>query len=80
MEEQRQVLDFLCWQSKRWLDRVSLVITDDPVLEEGLKAYAQQQAAIKVDLEKHFAYTWRNAQRYVELAGGVDGDTSITFS
>ena len=80
MEEQRRVLGFLRWQSKRWLDRVSLVITDDPVLEEGLKAYAQRQAAIKVDLEKHFSYTWCNAQRYVELAGGVDGDTFIAFS
>lgn len=76
MEEQWRVLEFLRWQSKWWLDRVNLVVMDDPILEEGLKAYAQQQAAIRVDLEKHFAHTWRNSQRYVELGGGADGDTT----
>lgn len=83
MEEQRRVLEFLRWQTKWWLSKQSLVVTDDPALEEGLKAYAQRQAALRVNLDKHFMHIWRNVQRYVELADGVNegGDTmsSITF-
>lgn len=32
----------------------------------------QRQAALRVDLEKRFTHIWRNVQRYVELADGVD--------
>ena len=79
MEEQHQVLVFLHWQLKWWLNRQSLIATDDPMLKEGLKAYAQRQAAIRADLGKHFAHIWRNSQKYLELADNAnEGSTSIT--
>ena len=79
MEKQCQVLAFLHWQSKWWLNRQSLIPTDDPMLEEGLKAYAQRQAAIRADLGKHFVHIWRNSQKYLELADNAnEGSTSIT--
>ncbi|KIK76722.1 hypothetical protein PAXRUDRAFT_113441, partial [Paxillus rubicundulus Ve08.2h10] len=45
-EEKHCVLQFLPWQSKWWLDRQSLIVTDNRKLAEGLKAYTLQQAAL----------------------------------
>lgn len=63
-------MEFLCWQLKWWLNKQNLIVMDNPVFEEGLNAYAQQQATLKVDLEKHFIHVWRNMQRYVDIANG----------
>ncbi|KAG8215472.1 hypothetical protein J3R82DRAFT_9098 [Butyriboletus roseoflavus] len=40
VQEQCHTLQFLHWQSNWWLERQALIKTDDPALEEGLKAYA----------------------------------------
>ena len=72
VEEQRRMLQFLHWKSKWWLERQSLVTTEDPALEEGLRAYALRQAALRADLAQHFAHIWQDTRKYIEIGGGID--------
>ncbi|KAH0826244.1 hypothetical protein J3R83DRAFT_5708 [Lanmaoa asiatica] len=74
VEEQRRILQFLHWQSTWWLDRRALIKTDDSALNEGMRAYALRQAALRQDLAKHFEHIWRNTQRYIEIGGGINLD------
>ncbi|KAF8137103.1 hypothetical protein EV363DRAFT_1156356 [Boletus edulis] len=77
VEEQRRTLQFLRWQSDWWLERQALIMTDDPALQEGLKAYALRQAALRQDLANHFEHIWRNTQSYIEAGGGISTDNPI---
>lgn len=77
VEEQRRTLQFLRWQSDWWLERQALITTDDPALQEGLKAYALRQAALRQDLANHFEHIWRNTQSYIEAGGGISTDNPI---
>lgn len=45
------MIEFLHWQSKWWLDKQALISADDPMFQEGLKAYAKRQATLREDLE-----------------------------
>ena len=59
-EEMRQVLAFLKWKSKWWLDRRNLQgdVTGD--LLEGLQAYAQTQGDLQQALKDHFCAIWQS--------------------
>ncbi|KAF8435948.1 hypothetical protein L210DRAFT_876530, partial [Boletus edulis BED1] len=52
------ITQFLCWKESWWFGKQATVVTDNPALEEGLKAYALQQAALRHGLEKRFTYLW----------------------
>lgn len=67
VEEQRRVLQFLRWQEGWWLGKQALIETNDPSLQEGLKAYASRQAALRHDLEMHFTRMWQDTKRYIGL-------------
>lgn len=75
VEEQQRVLEFLRWQSRWWLARQDMVTVDGPALQEGLKAYAIRQAGLRDDLVSHFSQMWKDTQRYVALAEGVNIET-----
>ncbi|KIK77166.1 hypothetical protein PAXRUDRAFT_393130 [Paxillus rubicundulus Ve08.2h10] len=70
-EEQRRMLQFLRWEANWWSDRQSRGLTNDPAVDEGLKAYALRQAALRVELGKYFTRTWCDTEKYSEL--GDDG-------
>ena len=74
VEEQRRILQFFHWQSTWWLDRQALIETDNSALNEGMRAYALHQAALRQDLAKHFEHIWQNTQRYIEISGGINLD------
>ncbi|KAF8129567.1 hypothetical protein EV363DRAFT_1451098 [Boletus edulis] len=73
VEEQRRVLQFLRWEESWWFGKQATVATDNPALEEGLKAYALRQAALRHDLEKRFTHLWRDSQRFIAL--GTEDNT-----
>ncbi|KAF8426143.1 hypothetical protein L210DRAFT_3615035 [Boletus edulis BED1] len=73
VEEQRRVLQFLRWEESWWFGKQATVAADNPALEEGLKAYALRQAALRHDLEKRFTHLWRDSQRFIAL--GTEDNT-----
>ncbi|KAF8425786.1 hypothetical protein L210DRAFT_3615051 [Boletus edulis BED1] len=73
VEEQRRILQFLCWEESWWFGKQATVATDNPALEEGLKAYALWQAALRHDLEKRFTHLWRDSQQFIAL--GTEDNT-----
>ena len=75
-EEQWHVLEFLHWQAKWWMDRQNLVMTDNSVINKGLRSYALQQAAFWDELAKHFMHIWCKTERYKKLASDDRGTDS----
>lgn len=58
-EEMRRVLAFLRWKSLWWKERVhKRTNVCDPILMEGLQAYAHRQAALQHDLATLFQAKW----------------------
>ncbi|KAF9231579.1 hypothetical protein BU15DRAFT_90871 [Melanogaster broomeanus] len=52
------------WLVNWWSDRQSWGLTNDLVVNEGLKAYALRQAVLRVELGKYFTRTWCNTDKY----------------
>jgi len=61
-EEMRRTLESLGWEAKEWEKRAVLRHEQDakldPALQEGLRAYAFDQANVRTSLEKHFRSMW----------------------
>jgi hypothetical protein len=64
-EEMRRTLQFCRWKENWWRQQVSLRPLDasEPILLEGLKAYAERQAA----LERSIYVAWETKWRKVRL-------------
>ncbi|KAF9455819.1 hypothetical protein BDZ94DRAFT_1315796 [Collybia nuda] len=60
-EEMRRVKDFFSWEEKKWVERAEQVgPTLEPVLAEGLHAYAHRQAVIRDRLRTHCELVWKD--------------------
>ncbi|KAJ7748905.1 hypothetical protein B0H16DRAFT_1847881 [Mycena metata] len=72
-EEMRRVLQFLSWKAQWWLDLIDRRpnVTEDPVLHEGVRAYARRQSQIQSDLRARFEGNWADVAQYIQL--GRDG-------
>lgn len=66
-EEMRRYQAFMTWQSVWWKEQGSKRATEGP-LEEGLKAYAGKQAALRAAYRDHAAYCWRLCPGWISSA------------
>ena len=57
-EEQRRILVFFDWQAEWWMEQGACHSFVDTALEEGLRAYAAQQTALRQQLGMHFRGLW----------------------
>ena len=57
-EEMRRVLVFCEWKNAWWKDQVTQRPAVSPEVDEGLLAYAQEQAAMEMALSVSFARKW----------------------
>jgi hypothetical protein len=69
-EEMRRVLEFLLWSARQWKETAGNLSWAAEDYREGLIAYAECQASIRLSLRDHFIYLWRYVPEYVKL--GVD--------
>ena len=58
-EEMRRTTVFLNWQAQWWKERSEWRKVSDVGLQEGIKAYANRQAALRQALASQFTYLWR---------------------
>ncbi|KAF8834147.1 hypothetical protein BDN67DRAFT_865528, partial [Paxillus ammoniavirescens] len=56
-EEKRRTLQFLCWHVGWWSREAEAVVIGDP-LSEGLRAYTQHQATLRLELAQSFEHIW----------------------
>jgi hypothetical protein len=62
-EEMRRVVKFMLWQAKWWRDWQGLHNGLPPAEEEGMKAYALRQAALRQALSDKFSSQWADIPR-----------------
>ena len=74
----RRTLAFLEYKAKWWKQCATRRPCADPVLSEGLHAYAHRQADIRLKLAKKFSAAWekRNASKSDAKDGSDDGHDS----
>ncbi|KAF8833339.1 hypothetical protein BDN67DRAFT_1017670 [Paxillus ammoniavirescens] len=70
-EEKRRTLQFLRWHGGWWLREAEAVVIGDP-LYEGLRVYAQHQAALRLELAQSFEHIWCDTQRFRDIADSVE--------
>jgi len=77
-EEMRPTLESLGWEAKEWNRRSEWRAKDDagfdPVLQEGLRAYALDQADIRTSMETHFRSIWEAPLAETVASGPTTGD------
>ncbi|KAJ7805232.1 hypothetical protein B0H14DRAFT_3485285 [Mycena olivaceomarginata] len=68
-EEMCRVSEFLQWKADQWGARIEERLSTglDEVLEEGLIAYARQQAQTTLALRGRFQENWRSVLSYIAL-------------
>ena len=71
-EEMRRTIAFLQHKAKWWQQRATQRPCSDPVLSEGLRAYAYRQAAIRTKLADKFTAIWE--KRTASQADAADDD------
>jgi hypothetical protein len=65
-EEMRRVLAFLKWQSEWWGKRggdLSHVV--DPFIKEGMIAYRERQASLRLALRERFQNLWQGREELI---------------
>jgi hypothetical protein len=82
LEEMRRVLAFLAWDRDRWKRRAEEVpqrvhnaghpstpsaTLETATFEEGLRAYALQQAGVRLRLFETFSQQWNNVPAFIEI-------------
>jgi hypothetical protein len=74
-EEMGRVLRFCAWKAKWWRTQQSRRTLDDPILSDGLKAFAEQQAAQELDIADNWCAKWTAARARAQpiIEGLVDG-------
>ncbi|KAF8439266.1 hypothetical protein L210DRAFT_3646022 [Boletus edulis BED1] len=76
-EEQQRILRFLTWHADWWIAKANARVVDDPVLTEGLVAYAEQQASIRRSLKECFMHIWRDTHGFRQIAEGAGADDKM---
>lgn len=69
-EEMERVLRFFKWQESWWIIKNQLIesrMTLSSMRAEGLRAYAERQAALRSALHSCFQHLWRNVPIYIKL-------------
>lgn len=66
LEEMRRVIEFLKWQANWWKDRGTAAIFVKPTHQEGVLAYAERQAHIRLAMVKHAQELWAAVPSIVE--------------
>jgi hypothetical protein len=66
-EEMSRVLRFLTWQEQWWKMKGPSDMGGSAMNAEGLRAYAERQAALRRLLREHFARKWSDIPRYLEI-------------
>ena len=82
-EEMRRVCAYLSWSANWWSNRadVSRMKQYDPFLSEGLVAYAERQAHLRMSLQGLFQGLWSDVAAWVTgekvlpVGGGHVSDT-----
>ncbi|RDB15508.1 hypothetical protein Hypma_004165 [Hypsizygus marmoreus] len=70
-EEMDRVLRFLKWQQEWWMAKAEYWVTHavgQTTRGEGLRAYAERQAALRGALASHFTTMWRPVPGYIQEA------------
>ena len=74
-EEMRRVTAFLHWYASWWLRHADVARRyDDPILSEGLAAYALRQAKLRTSLQDQFSLLWKNVSSWI-AADDIPEDT-----
>lgn len=70
-EEMERILRFFQWQECWWRSKKDSLTESKQSISsmraEGLRAYAERQAALRSSLCSHFAHTWRNVPDYIKF-------------
>jgi hypothetical protein len=70
----RRVSAYLSWYESWWSRHADTArLHDDPIISEGLAAYALQQAKLRTSLRNHFQLLWKSVPSWV-AAGSVTED------
>lgn len=69
-EEMRRVLAFLEWQEAQWLARIERRPDVDPALQQGLTAYALDQALIRRQMRGVFCNVWIQTAKQAQGGSG----------
>jgi hypothetical protein len=66
-EEMRRVCAYLSWYKNWWSSRADVghIRQYDPLLSEGLAAYAKRQAHLRTSLQGHFQGLWSDVAAWV---------------
>lgn len=72
---------FFQWQSDWWLEKAtdpSVAACNDPVLAQGMIAYAHRQSRIRLDMLEVCTNAWHDLERYAGLGvGQPEGDVFV---
>lgn len=66
LEEMRRVIEFLKWQASWWKDCGTAAVFVKPAHQEGLLAYTERQAHIRLAMIKCFQELWEAVPKMVE--------------
>ena len=66
-EEMRQVCAYLTWYANWWSNHANVghMKQYDPFLSEGLAAYAERQAHLRMSLQRLFEDLWKDVEAWV---------------
>lgn len=73
LEEIRRVKSFFNWEAVRWDARAK------KAANEGPRAYAHRQAAIRRDMLARFVQNWQDVAAYEQMGTGAQNGTFETF-
>ncbi|KAF8198417.1 hypothetical protein BJ912DRAFT_1020430 [Pholiota molesta] len=85
-EEMRRVSAFLAWQAEWWGKRGDdLSHVSDPMIREGMMAYRERQAYLRLALRDRFESLWKNKDKIIDsakynsslVASDIDSDDEV---
>lgn len=78
-EEMGRVIRFLEWQEKDWKQKGNTEnwAPMSDMREEGHRAYAERQAALRRKIRDHFADLWKDLPAYVKRMQDIIEDPSL---
>lgn len=66
-EEMCQVRAFFIWHAGWWERKASEHEVPDPILQEGIHAYATRQSAQRRAMEARCAHMWQNILEFIDM-------------
>lgn len=82
-EEMRRTLAFLQWHADWWRERGGILEHVDEISKEGLEAYRQRQASLRLSLRDRFKANWKDVDLFVQMGKyaiemGEDDDVDVS--